>query len=288
MELTPEQLQQVTAAATDYGWKALIAVAIWFVGTTLGKIASNGVRHALGTQDGIAPSVARFVAKSVSWLALAIVVIAILNLFGINTTSVAAMLGALTLAIGLALRDTIANFAAGVMILLFRTFSTDDFIEVGGHTGTVQSINLFNTELATLDNVQILVPNSEAWKSPIKNYSAYDRRRMDLVIGVDYRTDLDQALAIIRRLVDADPRTLHDPEPFVRVTELAASSVNITIRVWCRSEHLFDLKFDLTKRIKERFDAAGIAIPFPHLEIIQKPQSEPTPRPPGRLTSSHH
>ena len=270
MELSSEQMQHMWATATDYGWKAMFAIVIWFVGTTIGKIASNGVRRALALQDGMDPSVAKFVGKAVNWLALAIVAIAVLNLFGINTTSVAAMIGAMTLAIGLALRDTIANFAAGVMILLFRTFSTGNYIEVGGHTGTVQSINLFNTELATLDNVQILVPNNEVWKAAIKNYSAYDRRRMDLVVGVDYNTDMDRAVTLIRRLIDLDPRALRDPEPFVRVTDLSASSVDITIRVWCASEDLFDFKFDLTRKIKERFDASGISIPYPHMEIVRK------------------
>ena len=194
----------------------------------------------------------------------------------------------MTLAIGLALRDTLANVAAGILILANRPFLTGHYIEIGGDAGTVQTINLFHTELATLDNVQIIVPNKQIWDSSLRNYSAHERRRLDMVIGVDYGSDLDQATAIIRRLVEADPRALGEPEPFVRVTGLGQSSVDITLRVWCQATDLFDVKFDLTKQIKERFDQAGIAIPYPHIELVHKEPAGGAFGQRSRGTASHH
>lgn len=270
MDPTTGELAFIWEAAWEWGVKLGLAVLIWFVGTTVAKVASNGVRRVLLRQDGIDPSLANFAARAVNVLGLVIVVVFVLNLFGINTTSIAAMLGAITLAIGLALRDTLANVAAGIMILVTRPFLTGHYIQIGDDAGTVRAINLFNTELASLDNIQIIVPNKQLWESTLKNYSAHERRRLDMVIGVDYGSDLDQAVAIIRRRIDADPRALQEPEPFVKVTALGQSSVDITLRVWCQADQLFDMKFDLTKGIKERFDQAGIAIPYPHIELVHK------------------
>jgi small conductance mechanosensitive channel len=130
-------------------------------------------------------------------------------------------------------------------------------------------------EIATPDNVQKLVPNKDVWQSSIKNYSAYERRRLDLVVGIDYGAVMDKAMALVRQLIDGDPPAIMEPEPFVRVTELADSSVNLTLRVWCLSSDLHGMKFDLTKNIRERFDEAGIAIPYPHLEVVQKLPARP-------------
>ena len=182
----------------------------------------------LKARDGLDPSVANFAGRALKFIG--VIVVAILDLFEVETTGVIAVLGAATLAIGLALKDTLANFAAGAMILLFRPFATGDFIEVSGETGTVKNINLFRTEIATVDNVQIIIPNNDTWTTVLKNYSAYDRRRMDLVIGIDYGADMDTAVAAIRGAVTNDPRTLLDPEPFVRVSSLGESSVDITVR----------------------------------------------------------
>ena len=289
MDPSNGEFQFIWQAAWDWGIKAAIAVAIWFIGTTIAKVLSNTARRLLLRYDGVDPSVANFAARAVNVLGLVIIVVLVLNLFGINTTSIAAMLGAMTLAIGLALRETLANVAAGIMILVTRPFLTGHYIEIGGEAGTVRAINLFNTELASLDNVQIIVPNKQIWEATLKNYSAHERRRLDMVVGVDYGSDLDQAVAIINRLVDGDPRALREPEPFVKVTELGQSSVDITLRVWCRSDDLFDMKFDLTKKIKERFDQAGISIPYPHIELVHKEPPGPgrglAARTPG---ASHH
>lgn len=278
MDPALEQFRFIWAAAGEYGVKLLIALVIWFVGSTLAKVAGDGVRRVLALQEGIDPSVANFAARAMRWLGLIVVLVLVLNVFGINATSIAAMLGAMTLAIGLALRDTLSNVAAGIMILVMRPFLTGHFVEIGDITGTVKMINLFNTEIATTDNVQNLVPNKMVWESPIKNYSVYERRRLDLVIGIDYAADADRAIDIVRRLVDTDARAIMHPEPFVRVTELGDSAVNLTLRVWCLASDLHEMKFDLTKAIKERFDHAGISIPYPHMEVVYK---EPAGGKPG-------
>ena len=167
MDPTTGELAFIWEAAWEWGIKLGLAVLIWFVGTTVAKVASNGVRRVLLRQDGIDPSLANFAARAVNVLGLVIVVVFVLNLFGINTTSIAAMLGAITLAIGLALRDTLANVAAGIMILVTRPFLTGHYIQIGDDAGTVRAINLFNTELASLDNIQIIVPNKQLWESTL-------------------------------------------------------------------------------------------------------------------------
>ena len=270
MDPAIEQFRFIWSAVGDYGVKILIALVIWFVGSTLAKVAGDGVSRVLQYQEGIDVSVSNFAARGVRWIGLIIVGVLVLNVFGINTTSIAAMLGAMTLAIGLALRETLANVAAGIMILVVRPFRTGHFIETGSNKGTVQSINLFNTELATIDNVLVIVPNNEVWKAPIRNFSAFDRRRLDFVIGVGYSSDMDKAISTIRRAIEAEPRAIMEPEPFVGVVELAASSVNLEVRVWCIAGDLVGMKFDLLKAIKERLDQAGIEIPYPHVEVIQK------------------
>ena len=265
MEFSAEQLGSLTVS---FVIKVIVSAVIWFIGTTLAKVACDWLRRLLRAREGIDPSVANFAARALNWLCIGAIVVVILDLFNIDTTSVVAVLGAATLAVGLALKDTLANFAAGVMILLFRPFGTGDFIEVSGQTGTVKNINLFRTEIATVDNVQIIIPNNDTWTTVLKNYSAYDLRRLDLVVGVDYGADMDDAVTIIRRVIDNDPRALQDPTPFVKVTNLGDSSIDITLRVWCRASDLFDLKFDVTKRIKEALDAANVSIPYPHMQVV--------------------
>ncbi len=269
-EVSPEQIEPWLNLAIQYGLNIIYAVIIWVVGSMVAGWASRRARSAAlrGTKGDEAA--AGFLASIARWLVLAVVAIAILNLFGINATSLVAVLGAATLAVGLALQGTLANFAAGVMLLVFRPFKVGDYVATAGHEGTVRAIEIFTTELATVDNVQIIIPNSEVWGASIVNYSAHDRRRVDLTIGIDYGSDIEKALATIRSILSNDPRASGEPEPFVKVTNLGDSSVDVTLRVWCQAADYWDLKFDLTRRIKEDFDAAGIAIPFPHVEVVHK------------------
>ncbi len=211
-----------------------------------------------------------FLASLARYAILAIALTFILSRFGIQTTSLVALLGAAGLAIGLALQGTLSNLAAGVMLLGFRPFKIGDFVDVGGHSGTVKAITLFTTEIATVDNIQITIPNGDIWASSITNYSYYDKRRCDLVIGVSYDTDLKKAEAALLKVINAEKRRLTDPEPFVKVTNLGDSSVDFSVRVWVMASDYFAMKCDLLREIKEEFDRQSIDIPFPTAVRISK------------------
>ena len=193
----------------------------------------------------------------------------ILNRFGVQTASIIAVIGAMGLAVGLALQGTLSNFAAGVMIIAFRPFKLGDFVVIGGEMGTVKDIAIFTTELATTDNVKIVMPNAEIWGAPITNYSVYPTRRLDLTFGVSYDTDLKKAEDAIRDVIGRDDRIHQEPEPLVKVANLGDSSVDFEVRVWCDSADYLTLKFDLTRAAKEAFDAGGIDIPFPTRTLVQ-------------------
>jgi small conductance mechanosensitive channel len=193
----------------------------------------------------------------------------ILARFGIQTASLVAVIGAAGLAIGLALQGTLANLAAGVMLVIFRPFKIGDFVELGGFSGTVKGVSLFTTELATPDNVQIILPNGQVFGAAIKNYSFHDTRRVDLVFGVSYGSNLKVAEEILRKLMDADDRILTSPEAFLKVTNLGDSSVDFTMRVWVDADDYWDVKFDLTRQAKDALDAGGIEIPFPTTTVMR-------------------
>ncbi len=179
-------------------------------------------------------------------------------------------MGAATLAIGMALQGTLSDLAAGFMLILFRPYKLGQFVDIAGTSGTVKDINLFVTELATPDNVQIIVPNGQAWGAVITNFSHHATRRVDLVFGIDYGDDIEKAKAIILRLADADERVMSDPAPWVRVTNLGDSSVDLTTRIWVAAEDFWEVKFGLTQAVKEAFDNEGISIPYPHTVEIKR------------------
>lgn len=244
---------------------AIIVVALWISGWVAGRIRNLPKRH-----EEFDPTLARFFASIARYAILAFAGIAVLSQFGIQTTSLAALVGAAGLAIGLALQGTLSHLASGVMLVLFRPIKVGDFVVVGGEMGTVEEISLFNTQLTTVDNVLIIVPNGNVFAGVITNYSAYDTRRCDMVFGVSYDTDLKKAEEVIWKIVNADERVLKDPEPFVKVTNLGDFSVDFTLRLWCASADYWNLKFETTRLIKDEFDAAGIDIPFPTSIEIQK------------------
>ncbi|WOF72874.1 mechanosensitive ion channel [Parvibaculaceae bacterium PLY_AMNH_Bact1] len=210
-----------------------------------------------------------FFGSIVRYLVIIATVLAVLGQFGVETTSLIAVLGAASLAIGLALQGTLSNVAAGVMLLVFRPFRVGQFVELNGMSGTVKDLTLFTTELATGDNVQIILPNSSVWGSPLKNYSAHSTRRVDMVYGIAYDADIDKAMSIIKAAIAADDRCHKAPEPLVVVGNLGDSSVDLTTRVWCAAGDYWGVKFDLTKKIKEAFDAEGVDIPFPTRTVYQ-------------------
>ena len=242
----------------------ILIVAYWVAGRVKSFLSKVGDNNA-----DIDDTLFTFLGSVAQYLILALAVIFVLNRFGIQTTSLVALLGAAGLAIGLALQGTLSNIAAGVMLVAFRPFKLGQFVELAGYSGTVKQITLFTTEISTLDNVQITIPNGQVWDSAIKNYSAYDTRMVDLTIGVGYSADLKLAEKVMTEIVAADPRGHASPEPFIKVTALGESSVDFKVRVWCAASDYWGLKCDITRQIKDRFDEEGIDIPFPTRTIIQ-------------------
>ncbi|MGD9864751.1 MAG: mechanosensitive ion channel family protein [Pseudodonghicola sp.] len=246
------------------------ALVVLILGWTAAGALGGMVRRRINKTPHIDPTLGNFVASLVKWVILAMVLVAVLGIFGIQATSIVAVLGAASLAIGLALQGTLSDLAAGVMLVIFRPYKLGQFVDIAGTTGTVKDLNLFTTELATGDNVQIIVPNGKAWGAIITNYSAHPTRRVDLTFGIDYTDDIDRAMAIILETARADGRVHEDPAPWVRVTNLGDSSVDITARLWCDAAEYWDLKFTLTKAVKEAFDKGGISIPYPHQVEVRK------------------
>lgn len=211
-----------------------------------------------------------FLGSVTRYVILAFAGIFILNRFGVQTASLIAVIGAAGLAIGLAMQGTLSNIAAGVMLILFRPFKKGDFIEAAGQMGTVQDLSIFTTEIASVGNVQVIVPNANIWGTAITNYSAYDLRRAEWTFGVGYGADLKAAEAIIRDTVMADERSLSDPAPFIQVNNLGASSVDFLVRVWVKSGDYFAYQADIKRSVKEALDKGSIDIPFPTRTIVQE------------------
>jgi len=261
-----QAMEWVVVFVTTWGARVVGALLLLGVGWVAARWARRWTVRALG-RSRLDATLVPFVASIVYYAALTFVVVAVLGVFGIQTTSFIAVLGAAGLAIGLALQGTLSNFSSGVMLLVFRPFGVGDYVEAGGTAGSVQEIGLFTTVLHSPDNVRIIVPNSEIYGAVIKNYSANETRRNDLVVGVSYGDDLGRATEVVRGVLAADPRVLAEPEPVVAVGELGASSVDLVVRPWCRKEDYWALRFDLTRRLKEELEAAGCSIPFPQRDV---------------------
>ncbi|MDE2914740.1 MAG: mechanosensitive ion channel [Paracoccaceae bacterium] len=216
-----------------------------------------------------------FLGNVLRYTILAFALLFVLSRFGIQTTSIIAMIGAAGLAVGLALQGTLSNFAAGVMLVVFRPVKVGDYVEIGGKGGTVKEITLFFTELATPGNVQIIVPNNEVWSASIINHSYYDVRRIALTFGVDYASDLKLVESVLLETITADERIHAEPEPYIRVVALNSSSIDFVVRVWCDSSDYWVLRHDLTRAVKDAFDANGIQIPFPAMTLYRSGQVSP-------------
>ena len=249
---------------------ALQAFALIVLGWIASGWISRQIKKRVMASDALDNTLGTFIASIVRWAILLIVFVAILGVFGIEATSLVAVMGAATLAIGLALQGTLSDLAAGFMLVLFRPYSLGQYVDIGGTGGTVQELNLFFTVLVTPDNVQITMPNGKAWGAIITNYSANDTRRLDLSFGIDYSDDPDKAIGILEDLANGDERIHKDPEPWVRVMNLGDSSVDIGCRFWCDAADYWELKWHLTKLAKIEFDKQGISIPYPHQVLVQR------------------
>lgn len=245
------------------------AVVILFVGWTISAWLQRRIIRLSQKNRHLDDMLFEFLASILRYVVMGFTVLFVLNTFGVQTTSVVAVIGAAGLAIGLALQGTLSNVAAGVMLILFRPIKIGDFVEVADQMGTVKAISLNFTELADLSNVQVIVPNSEVWGNIITNYSTNDRRRAEWTFGVGYGANLKQAEEIIRETIMADARSHAEPEPFVQVTNLGDSSVDFLVRVWCDASAYFVYRADITRKVKEALDAGGVDIPFPTRTVIQ-------------------
>jgi len=252
--------------AVTYGLKIVGAIAVWIIGSWIIKALIRAFSKMLekGKTD---VSLIPFLKGIVGGLLKVMLVISVLGMLGVQMTSFIAIIGAVGLAIGLALSGTLQNFAGGVMILLFKPFKAGDFIEAQGHIGTVSEIQIFNTILKTLDNRTIIIPNGGLSTSSMINYSTEPQRRVDWTVGIAYGDDIDKARAAIKSLCDDDSRILKDPEVFIGVSELADSSVNFTVRAWINAEDYWPVFFDMNENVYKKFDKEGLNIPFPQMDV---------------------
>jgi len=255
-------IDQLNVFLTTYGMQVIGAVIILILGR-IGAGFGRKIIKKLLIRSKTDAAVVSFVANLTYFLILTFAVLAALAKFGIQTASFVAILGAAGFAVGFALQGSLANFAAGVLILVLRPFKTGDYIEGAGVAGTVKGIELFNTILATPDNIKIMVPNGKLFGNVIKNMSAYDTRRVDLVVGIGYGASIGKAVEVLGDLMRKDPRILSNPPAQIAVSELADSSVNLLVRPWTKRQDLWAVRWDLTRAIKEAFDEHGIEIPFP-------------------------
>ncbi len=259
----PEQIQSYVQ---DYGLPVLFAIIILIVGAWAAKVI-KGIVNRMLTRRELDPIIVGFIANFTYVILMVFVVLAALGKVGVQTTSFVAIIGAAGLAIGLALQGSLANFAAGFLMILFRPFKKGDYIEAGGTAGIVDEIQVFTTILKTPDNRLVIVPNAKIMGDNITNYSAMDRRRLDLTFGVSYTDDIPKVKAVLKQIAESDERVLKEPAPQVLLAELADSSVNFIMRVWVKSSDYWPFNFDTIEKVKLEFDKQGISIPFPQRDV---------------------
>jgi len=242
------------------------AIAIFYVGKIVVSMLVRGMRKVMQKQE-VDKTLETFVSNLLRMVLMVVVAIAAISQLGIETTSFIAIFGAAGLAVGLALQGSLSNFAAGVLIVLFRPYRVGDFIEGAGIAGVVEQVQILTTVLRTGDNKRIIVPNGQIMDSIITNYSANETRRVDMVVGVSYDDDLDKVRGVLEELIAADERILDDPACTIAVSELADSSVNFVVRPWVKTPDYWGVMFDMTEAIKKRFDKEGISFPFPQQDV---------------------
>ncbi len=254
--------------------KLATAIVIFIIGRIVAKFIVNLVTKAM-ERSGQDQMLINFVRSVLGWALLIVVIVVAIGQLGVETASIIALLGAAGLAVGLALQGSLSNFSSGVMIVVFRPFKEGDWVEVSGVSGSVDNINLFNTELRTGDNKKVIVPNGEIYDNVITNYSAHDTRRIDMTFGIGYDDDMQKAAALIRQVLTQDEAVLDDPEPKIAVGELADSSVNFVVRPWVKTEDYWAAKWRITETIKAAFDQADISIPYPQMDVhMDRPASD--------------
>jgi small conductance mechanosensitive channel len=259
-------LAKIQTLGLDFALKALIALVIFYVGRTIARLVVKGLGKVMQSQE-VDQILESFITSLAYWAIMMFVIIAAIGQIGVQTTSLIAIMGAAGLAIGLSLQGSLANFAAGVLIVMFRPYRVGDFVEAAGVSGSVVQVQILTTILKTGDNKQVVVPNGQIMGSIITNYSANETRRVDLTVGVSYDDDLDKVRETLQDLIDSDDRILKDPASLIAVSELADSSVNFVVRIWVKSGDYWGVFFGMTEAIKKRFDKEGISFPYPQQDV---------------------
>jgi small conductance mechanosensitive channel len=257
---------QLSELLSSFGISLFIALSILIIGRQVVKILIKVISTALersNTED----TVRIFVTNLLNTLLMIVVFIAAINQLGIQTTSIIAVLGAAGLAIGLALQGSLSNFAAGILIVIYRPYKVGDYIQADNHLGTVNDIQIFSTVLKTPDNKLVIVPNGSIMNGSIVNFSNQDKRRVDIIASCSYEDDIDKVKSVLADILSKDDRILNEPKPRIAVSELADSSVNFIVRPWVKNSDYIDVYYSLLEEIKKRFDQEGIAIPYPQTDV---------------------
>lgn len=262
-----EYTDSMAPLIVSYGLNIVGAIVILIIGWIIAGWAKNRVTSKAKKSGKIDETLIPVLAQTTRVFILIVTLLAVLGQFGVETTSIVAVLGASALAVGLALQGTLSNVASGVMLLVLRPFRVGDAVNIGGTLGMVDSIGLFTTEMHSFDNIGISMPNSRVWGNEIQNLSKFDTRRVDMVFGIGYDDDIEKAMQIIKRALDEDDRVLAEPEPLIVIGNLGDSSVDIYVRPWTARADYWPFRFDVTRKIKEAFDADGISIPFPQSDV---------------------
>ncbi|WP_417359728.1 mechanosensitive ion channel family protein [Gallaecimonas pentaromativorans] len=257
----------------DVGYKALLAIVVVLATMVLSGWARRSVSKAHQRLHRLDATLVPLLSSLAAYAIYLVGVVIVLDILGFNTSSLIALLGAAGLAVGLALKDTLSNIAAGIMLLILRPFKLADFIECASFSGTVREVGLFTTVLETPDGLYISAPNSSLWGSPIKNFSRNGKRRMDLIVGISYGDSLEAGLAVLTELAQSEERVMKDPAFQVMVQSMGDSSVNLQLRLWSSVDNYWPLYWDMNRRIKEQIEAAGLTIPFPQRVLTMAPGS---------------
>ena len=265
-ELPQEIMNYAIEITSNFGLKLLTALIVVIVGKQLVKILLKVIKVAL-EKANTEETVRIFIANLLNTVFTVIIFVAAINQLGVETTSIIALLGAAGLAIGLALQGSLANFAAGILIVIFRPYKVGDYIEAGTNVGTVKDIQIFSTVLRTPDNKAIVVPNGSIMDGSITNYSEQPTRRIDIIASCSYEDDLDKVKQVLKTILDNEERILTEPKPQIAVSELAESSVNFIVRPWVNSSDYLPVMYSLLEQIKKTFDQEGISIPYPQSDI---------------------
>lgn len=262
-------MDALVAFSTTYGLKIIGAILVLIIGRLVAGFVRRLVHKTL-ERTKTDPAIISFTGWLVYYLVLVVAVLAAMRNFGVETASLVAVMGAAGFAIGFALQGSLSNFAAGIMLLLFRPYKIGDFIDAAGVMGKVETMGVFSTVLLTPDNIKVMVPNGKVFGDTIKNVTAMETRRIDLVIGIGYGASIDKAVRVFTEVTQADPRVLKEPATQIAVAELADSSVNFVVRPWVKTSDYWAARFDLTRAIKEGLDREGVEIPFPQM-VVHKP-----------------